>query len=808
MNRKQGAMPGLQDMFADAFRRHQAGRLNEAEWLYRQILAADPRHAESLNMLGVMSHQTGRRDVSVELFGQAVAIDPSSAEYRSNLGIALQDQGRRDEAIASYRKAIELKPDYAEAHNNLGVALLSQGRLDEAAESFGRALALKPDNAVAHNNLGNLLKDLGRLTEAVERYRNAIALQPGYVEAHNNLGCAYRDQGKLDEATACFRKALALKPDYADAHSNLGIVLRGQGKPDEAAASYRQALTLKPDFQEALNNLASLMIAQGDPMQALGMVRRSLQLKETPEAKDIFVACIKPLRFKHVDDDVRAALVRALTEPWGRPADLALAAVALVKANPGVGESLTRASAAWPQRLSVPHLFGASGIAAVSDDPLLRSLLETVTIPDIELERFLTMARHAMLEAGAAEEGAGVLAFHCALAQQCFINEYVYATTDDEAGRARALRDEFTAALADGASVSAARLVAVAAYFPLQSIPHANRLLAMQWPEAVAALLTQQVREPDEERQYRDTVPRLTEIEDEVSLKVQHQYEENPYPRWIKPAPIDNAASVDVFLHRHFPSASFQPLDKAGGIDILIAGCGTGQHSIETAQRFKDGHVLAIDLSLASLGYAKRKSQALGLTAIDYAQADILELTSLGRSFDLIESVGVLHHLNDPLAGWRVLLSLLRPGGFMRLGFYSEIARRDIVRIRALIAERGYQRTADDIRRARQDLIDGAASGGFADALKFNDFFSVSECRDMLFHVQEHRLTIPAIEAFLEENNLRFLGFDLDLRLAEQYQARFPGDKAMNDLKLWHAFETDNPDTFTNMYQFYVQKPK
>ena len=76
----------------------------------------------------------------------------------------------------------------------------------------------------------------------------------------------------------------------------------------------------------------------------------------------------------------------------------------------------------------------------------------------------------------------------------------------------------------------------------------------------------------------------------------------------------------------------------------------------------------------------------------------------------------------------------------------------------------------------------------------------------MLFHVQEHRLTISQIESFLNEHNLQFLGFDLDLRLVEQYQARFPDDKAMNDLKLWHAFEPENPNTFTNMYQFYVQK--
>src|SRR5258708_25956756 len=124
------------------------------------------------------------------------------------------------------------------------------------------------------------------------------------------------------------------------------------------------------------------------------------------------------------------------------------------------------------------------------------------------------------------------------------------------------------------------------------------------------------------------------------------------------------------------------------------------------AQKFGDRHMLAVDLSLASLGYARRKSEELGLT-IAYAQADILELErdlkKGGRQFDLIESLGVLHHLADPWAGWRALLSLLRPGGFMLLGLYSEMARRPVLAARARIAERGGG--AEDIRGFRQELI-------------------------------------------------------------------------------------------------------
>ena len=115
--------------------------------------------------------------------------------------------------------------------------------------------------------------------------------------------------------------------------------------------------------------------------------------------------------------------------------------------------------------------------------------------------------------------------------------------------------------------------------------------------------------------------------------------------------------------------------------------------------------MLAIDLSLSSLAYAQRKTRELGLPNIEYAQADVLALGSIGRSFDVIDASGVLHHLSDPAAGWRALLSLLRPGGLMRVGLYSELGRADIVAARQFIAERGFDATAADIRRCRQELL-------------------------------------------------------------------------------------------------------
>ena len=256
--------------------------------------------------------------------------------------------------------------------------------------------------------------------------------------------------------------------------------------------------------------------------------------------------------------------------------------------------------------------------------------------------------------------------------------------------------------------------------------------------------MTQQLREPAEERRIREAIPRLTAIEDATSLLVRQQYEENPYPRWVLAPSRRAPVSLDEFFRQHFPAASLRGIGTTDGVDILVAGCGTGQHPIGMAQWFSGARVLAVDLSLASLAYAQRRSRELQVDNITYAQADILKLGSIERKFDVIDASGVLHHLADPAAGWRALLSLLRPDGFMRLGLYSELARRDVVAARAFCAEHGFRPTAQDIRAARHELMKPEFEG----AVRFNDFYSTSECRDLLFHVQErtfHDCTHPFV---------------------------------------------------------------
>ncbi|MGD0140844.1 MAG: tetratricopeptide repeat-containing glycosyltransferase family protein [Tepidisphaeraceae bacterium] len=195
-------MPGrmtLQQQFEYGRAHHQAGRLAEAEKIYRQVLARQPDHAEALHLLGVLAMQAGESQMAVELIRRATAICSTNAFYHSNLGNALTDLGQLEQAIASCRHAVSLQPESAEVHYNLGVALQRKGQLDEAIGVYQQAVRLKPDLAAAHRNLAVALKSNGQLDEAIASYRQALWLKPDDARTHNNLALALLTRGDFQQ---------------------------------------------------------------------------------------------------------------------------------------------------------------------------------------------------------------------------------------------------------------------------------------------------------------------------------------------------------------------------------------------------------------------------------------------------------------------------------------------------------------------------------------------------------------------------------------------------------------------------------
>jgi predicted O-linked N-acetylglucosamine transferase (SPINDLY family) len=269
----------LQQAFELALRHHQAGQLQQAEQIYRQILAQQPGNPDALHLLGLLAHQVGQHDMAVDLIHQAIARKPNFPGAYSNLGIALKAKGQLDEAIAAFRQAIVLNPHHLEAYSNLGIALKDQGQFDEAILAYRQALALNPNLAEVHNNLGNALREKGQFDEAIAAYQQAVALNPNYPEAYLNLGTILQARGELDAAIAAFRQAIALKPDLAETHIYLGNALRDRGQLDAAIAAFRQAIVLKPQYPEAFNNLGVALKDKGQFDAAIAAFQQAITLK-------------------------------------------------------------------------------------------------------------------------------------------------------------------------------------------------------------------------------------------------------------------------------------------------------------------------------------------------------------------------------------------------------------------------------------------------------------------------------------------------------------------------------------------------
>ena len=277
--------PTIGNVFAAALRCHQAGHLSEARRLYRQVLAIDPRHADSLNLLGLVAHAEGQHELAASLIDKAIAIDARQAPFHSNLGTVRWKQGRPDLAVACYRRALELGPSYPQAHFNLATVLWKQGRLADAAAGFRDALSHQPNYPEALDNLGTVLKEQGQPDQAMSCYRAAIDLRPHYPEAHNNLGTALLELGQPEQAACCYRNALHLKPDYPEAHCNLGIALWEQGQPEAAIPHYRDALASRPDYTDATLNLGVALKDLGRLDEAVTCFRKVLALEpDHPEA--------------------------------------------------------------------------------------------------------------------------------------------------------------------------------------------------------------------------------------------------------------------------------------------------------------------------------------------------------------------------------------------------------------------------------------------------------------------------------------------------------------------------------------------
>jgi tetratricopeptide (TPR) repeat protein len=270
-------MATVPEALALAAKYHQAGRLPQAEHIYRQIADAVPNLAEAWGGLAAVCSAQGKPGEAITAYQRLLQLRPDCAEAHHDLGIMLAMVGQLPDAAARLREALRLKPNLPSACNNLGIVLGRLEQRDEARQLFQEAVRLKPDYAEAHHNLGKILHEAG--ADALASFQEAVRLKPDYVEAYNGLGLAYQRQGRLPEAVASFQRALHLRQRDVETHNNLGFALAEQDRLQEAEACLRAGLRLDADCVHTLNNLGIVLNRQHRPSEAVPLFRRALELQ-------------------------------------------------------------------------------------------------------------------------------------------------------------------------------------------------------------------------------------------------------------------------------------------------------------------------------------------------------------------------------------------------------------------------------------------------------------------------------------------------------------------------------------------------
>ncbi|KPK56010.1 MAG: hypothetical protein AMS22_02705 [Thiotrichales bacterium SG8_50] len=782
-----------------------AGDFQRCAQLCRKALRHSPCHIDALHLVSLVALQQRDYAAAAQALQQALSVAPGHGVLLSNLAAAQRGLGQIDAALASLERAAEADPANAVTQFNLGMLHAEAGQFERAEHCLRSAARIAPEQAEIHLNLGNVLHSQGRVGEAMASYDEALSRNSAVPGAHYNRGCALEELGQASAAADAYRQALQLDPSLAPAHFNLTGLLVAMGAQDEARQHLQQALRIQPQWPEAHARLGALLAESGDFADSLAHFHTALTAAPNNAVVGRYFAHTLA-RMPELDysPELAADLVACLKLPGLDYQPVTSAAVSILKQAPGFAalESLVPGSAdAWAAQ------FTSAPTRTWLASELLQRVLRQSVVADAQIEALFSALRRYCLERLTQEHDQLPLPEDTlleSLAHQCFINEYAYAQSAHELDQLERVKQRITAALDRAMPVRPADVLVLAMYRGLHTLPGAQRLLGAAELAPHAAVLELQIAQPLEEARLRQTIAAVSTIDDTVSQRVREQYEESPYPRWMS-LDMQPARSLRAVLRELFPDYEPSAADTAAP-QILVAGCGTGRHAIAVAQRFAGAKVLAVDLSRASLAYAMRMATELNVANIEFAQADILKLGALTQRFDVIESAGVLHHMADPLAGWRQLRTLLKPGGLMRIGLYSTRARRDIEQARGFVTEAGYSADADGIRRARQTLLALEPSQPAAAVTHMQDFYSLSSCRDLIFHVQERSYTPAEIGAALDALHLRLIGFELAQRSQlHAFRQMNPGAEAMNDLNAWDRFEAIFPDTFSSMYQFWCE---
>lgn len=630
--------------------------------------------------------------------------------------------------------------------------------------------------------------------------------------------------GDLRAAETGYRAVLKKDPRQTDALYLLGVLLNTSGRHADAIEPLQKSAQLRPAFADGTAQLALALNAAGQKEQALVTLFNAIGGGHgTSELRQLLASLLQDVVLHTGSPLVSQVLAELCADHDVSTQMLSGAIWGLAKNHPNFPLLLRAARTATPPTSAI----WTAAVAWLSD-PLIQHSLPRMVVADVEAELVLTYIRQWCNNVGRADGtgcadgtggagGAAVamppncdntypldLPLTCTLAAQCFNTEYAWAESADEATRATALQITIDAAL-NRDTVNPVDLTEplaqYALYAPLHSLTHWRRLLNVpphEWPSAMALLIPTQIIDYDIELQIAEAVPALTTINDDTSARVRAQYEDNPYPRWLSlQQPIQTTTSA--FIRSLRPELHHD----VATTHILVAGGGTGQQPLHLARSFPKSTVTSVDLSRRSLAYAARMADELNITNVAFFHGDLLQLPEQHHEWAIVSCSGVLHHLQDPMAGWAKLAEQLGPHSVMKIGLYSTTARTAIIAARQVAATYGCTPDTQGLRELRRHIMELPTDHAARGVLASRDFYSVSGCRDLILHTQECTFTIPEIASCLAQLQLQFLGFQLSQPVQAQFYAEFPHINGQRDLPAWHEFELRHPDTFAGMYQFW-----
>jgi tetratricopeptide (TPR) repeat protein len=785
-----------------ALKNHQEGKTDIALEFYNQVLMIDPDHLQTLNNMGVIFSNSQEIKKAKDCYQKIIEINPNYSEAHNNLGIIFKKLGENQKAKSCHDKAIEINPNYADAHNNLGILFKELEECQKAKECYEKAIEIDPNYANAHNNLGIIFKELNDYQKAKECYEKAIQINPNYANAHNNLGIIFKELNDYQKAKEYYEKAIQINPNHSQAHNNLGNTYKELNDYQKAKECCEKAIEIDPNYANAHNNLGIIFKELNDYQKAKECFEKVIEIDPNNEKSiNLLQVLLSQRRFDYeFSDDInklKDLFMFLFKNNNLKHSDISTNAKRLLL-NDNEQKQLEEV-------INLGTLLDNEVSQNLIKKELFLLMIQKAIIPDEFLEKLLTRIRCEILfnlEISSKHNLNEHFNFIISLAEQCWLNEYVYSESEKEIDLLNKLKNK----IEKNKDINELEIAILCCYMPLKNSKNiTEKLLVYKSTNTLFNdLISVQIKEPLKEKELAKSIPLFGLIDNIVSKEVRQQYEENPYPRWK----FTNKLSPSNFFKWLNPEIKPNKIDysnKFNNPNVLIAGCGTGSHPI-AATRYENANILAIDLSLSSLAYAKRKTVELDHKNIEFLQADILKLNKLNKKFDIIESSGTLHHMLDPIAGLKVLVDLLEPHGCLKLGLYSELARQHVNKAKELIKMKNLKNTNENIKNFRQDIIKKKVSPLIQKAIQSGDFYYTSGARDMLFHTQEHLFTIPKISKILKDFNLEFLGFYLDDHPKKEFSKNFPIDKKNTSLENWHQFEINNPDIFISMYQFWVRK--